>query len=365
MTESLKVSEKVTAVSEYPDPALVNAATSPTIQRDRPALLLVNLGTPEAPTPPAIRTFLREFLSDRRVIEMNPIAWKLVLECFILPFRPRAICEQYERIWTPEGSPLAHGTYMQGRKLQKLLGADVEVRIAMRYGQPSIESVLSDLYEAGHRRVLVLPAYPQYTASTVGSIYDEVARWTLTHRDQMEIRTIRSFEECSTYIEALAAPIEEHWRRNGRPDFEAGERLITSYHSIPMAMHEAGDPYKEECERTSALLAARLNIPSGGLIVTYQSVFGRAEWIGPATIDTVEELGKMGTTRVDVICPGFMADCLETLEEIDELNRETFTEAGGGDFHYIKWANDSVGCVNSLAHQARIHLSGWVDLGQE
>ncbi|QWW20568.1 ferrochelatase [Schaalia sp. 19OD2882] len=328
----------------------------------RPVVLLVNLGTPEAPTPSAIRPFLREFLSDRRVVEMHPLLWRPILEAFILTMRPGAIAPQYRKIWTEHGSPLMHWTLRQGQRLHEVLGDEVDVRVAMRYGSPSIASVLDQLHADGHRRLLVLPAYPHYSGPTIGSVLDEVARWTLRTRDVVEMRCVRSFEDDPAYIDALARSVEQHWEQAGSPAFAAGERLIISYHSIPVAMHEGGDPYRSQCETTSALLAERLAVPKGGVVITYQSVFGRAEWIGPATIDTVRDLGAAGCSRVDVICPGFMADCLETLEEIDQLNRETFTQAGGGDFHYIQWANDSEGCVQALAAQVRRHTAGWIDL---
>ncbi|WP_371176970.1 ferrochelatase [Buchananella felis] len=323
-----------------------------------PAVVLVNLGTPAEPTPAAVRTFLRKFLSDRRVIEMNPLLWRPILS-IILAARPLSVAAKYKAIWLEQGSPLMHYSVQQAKRLQEELGQDATVRVAMRYSEPTLPKVLDELYAAGHRRVLVIPAYPQYTATCGATVMDEAARWLLTTRDHVELRTVRSFPTAPAYVEALAASLERHWREAGRPDFEAGERVIASFHAIPAAMHNAGDPYRSECEATSAALAERLGIPAGGLVTTYQSVFGRAEWIGPATIDTVEALGKEHCPRVDVICPGFVADCLETLEEIDQLNRETFEQVGGGAFHYVRWGNDSAGCVAAFAEQARSALSGW------
>ncbi|WP_026459872.1 ferrochelatase [Schaalia suimastitidis] len=326
----------------------------------RPVVLLVNLGTPEAPTAPAVRRFLREFLGDQRVVEMHPTLWKIILETFVLPLRPRMVAPQYAKIWTEHGSPLAHWTHMQGQILRERLKDCADVRVAMRYGEPSIGTVLDELHCAGHRRILVLPAYPQYSASTVGTVMDEVARHLLRTRDQLEIRTIRSFEVAKEYIEALAHALETHWQTVGHPQFDKRDRVLLSFHSIPVAMREAGDPYQQHCEATVKHVARRLNLPDDALMVTYQSVFGRAEWIGPATIDTVGHLGRSGTRRVDIICPGFMADCLETLEEINQLNRETFIEAGGESFHYIPWGNDSKGAMSTLEAQARRHLGGWI-----
>ena len=373
MTESINVSERQidagspssappagtpAAVAAGADPAGAGSSTATTGQP--PAVVLVNLGTPEAPTARAVRPFLREFLSDRRVIETHPVLWRPILEGIILRVRPRDSARKYASIWMPEGSPLMHWTSRQAADLQEALGEDTRVRVAMRYGKPALRDVLTDLYDQGVRRVLVLPAYPQYAASSAGTVIDEVARWTLQARDQLEVRTVRSFPDSPVYVEALARALEDHWAEQGRPDFAAGDRLVTSFHSIPRAMHDAGDPYRSECGTTARLLRERLGIDEGGLLVRFQSVFGPAEWIGPATIDTMGELGRGGTRRVDVICPGFMADCLETLEEIDILNRETFLEAGGQEYHYVPWANDSAGCVATLEEQARRGLSGWV-----
>ena len=340
------------------------AATTSTSNRAQqgeaqPTLVLVNLGTPTAPEPGPVRAFLREFLSDRRVIEMSPLLWKPILEGIILRVRPREVAGKYRSIWMDEGSPLMHYTREQARLLgERLPGARVEV--AMRYGQPSIGSVLDRLHAQGVRRVAILPAYPQYAASTVATINDAVAQWIGRNRDGFELRLHRSFPAAPAYIEALATALERHWERVGRPNFLTGDRVIVSFHSIPVAMDEAGDPYRAECRHTVAALESRLGLAMGSLTATFQSVFGRSEWLGPQTIEEMAELGAAKCPRVDVICPGFMADCLETLEEIDQLNRETFVEAGGGDFHYVPWGNDSEGAVASLEEQARIALAGWV-----
>ncbi|MDC4232383.1 ferrochelatase [Actinomyces sp. B33] len=326
-----------------------------------PAVVLVNLGTPAAPTTRDVRAYLREFLSDRRVIEMSPLLWRPILEGIILRVRPARTAEKYRTVWMDEGSPLMHYTRSQARLLQDALGGAAVVRPAMRYGAPNLFDVLDELYAAGCRRVVVLPAYPQYSATTVASINDVVARWLQQRRDHLDLRLARSFPESATYIEALATALEAHWSEHGRPDFAAGDRLLASYHSIPVAMHEAGDPYRSECEATSRALAARLGLPAGALETTFQSVFGPAQWLTPATIDTVAALGGAGAGRVDVVCPGFMADCLETLEEIDQLNRETFHKAGGREFHYIRWGNDSPGAVAALLDEARRALAGWID----
>lgn len=338
----------------------------------RPALVLVNLGTPDSPTTAHVRAFLKEFLSDRRVIELHPAVWQPVLRGPVLALRPRASAHKYATIWGDgdqrdyTGSPLMHYTLRQAELLQRTLGGGVQVRVAMRYGNPALRRVMEGLMEAGCRRIAILPLYPQYAASSAGAVVDEAARFMLASRDQPELRTIRSYPDSPAYIEALAQAVESHWAVHGRPDPRAGARLLLSFHSIPRAMHEAGDPYRLECERTAELLGQRLAascaVPGGLMEVAFQSVFGPAAWIGPATIETVTALGRAGCPRLDVICPGFVSECLETLEEIDQLNRAAFAEAGGGEFHYIPWGNDSPGLIELLAEQARSALSGWAQL---
>lgn len=329
-------------------------------RRDRgPALVLANLGTPETPTTPDVRRYLREFLSDPRIIEMPKALWRPILEGIVLRVRPARSAAKYRTVWLEEGSPLLHYTRVQAAALEERLG--VRVVPAMRYGVPGLARVLDGLMAAGHRRIGVLAAYPQYSATTVASIDDALAEWIRTRRDQPEWRISRSFPTSSAYVGALADAICASWATNGRPDFEGGDRLLLSFHSIPVAMHEAGDPYRSECLATAAALRARLGLDEEEAPATFQSVFGPAKWLGPATIDAVDGLGRAGTRRVDVVCPGFVADCLETLEEIDQLNRSTFLEAGGSDFHYIPWGNGSAGAVGALEDAARGLLSGWID----
>lgn len=325
----------------------------------RPIVLLVNLGTPDEPTPGAVRKFLRAFLTDRRVIEYPQWLWRPLLEGIILRVRPRKVAHAYSTIWTEEGSPLLVGTAAQAHKLQERFGEDYHAQYAMCYGTSSLEDTLDELTVHGYHNVVILPAYPQYSASTTGAVYDIVARWILSRRDQLNFRLIRSWADLPEYIEALARSLEEHWKSHGRPNFAAGDKVIASFHSIPMAMKTKGDPYHAECELTAQLLRERLGLNDDELLATYQSVFGPAEWIGPATIDTVTDLGKARTERLDVICPGFVADCLETEEEIGIQNRDAFVEAGGSEFHYVRWANDTEACVDALEVVARQHLAGW------
>lgn len=328
--------------------------------REQLAVLLVNLGSPDAPTTPKVRMYLREFLSDRRVIEMHPALWRPILESMILRVRPAKSAEKYRTIWGPEKSPLLQGTIDQAQYVGQVLGPDVEVRYAMRYGSNGIASALDSLYADGYRRLLVVPLYPQYSATTVASVTDEVYRWNLNNRDQFALRVGRSFQTDPGYIEAMAVAIESAWESSGRPDFDAGERLLLSYHGIPLSMAQAGDPYPHECQETTDALRQRLDLSEKDVLQTFQSKFGPAPWLSPATIDTMAELGKGGCGRVDVICPGFVSDCLETLEEIDQLNRETFLGAGGREFNYIKWGNDSQPWLRALADVVRQDLSGWI-----
>ncbi len=322
-----------------------------------PAVVLVNLGTPAAPTARAVRPYLREFLSDRRVVEMTPLLWRPILESCILPFRSRASAAKYATIWTDEGSPLLVYTRAQRDAVAAAL-PDVTVRYAMRYGSPAIGDVLDELSDAGHRQVLVVPLYPQYAASSAGTVLDEVYRHGLERRDQFELRTVRSFPLHDGYIEAVVSAVADNWAKNGRLDPVSG-RLVLSYHGIPQAMHDAGDPYRGECEATSREIASRLALPSEAVLTTFQSTFGPAAWLTPATIDTVAELGSRGVERVDIACPGFVSDCLETLEEIDELNRHAYLEAGGEHFHYIPWGNDLPTWIKALIRLVEENLAGW------
>lgn len=327
----------------------------------KPCVLIVNLGTPDAPATKEVRHYLREFLSDKRVIETPSWMWKPILEGIILRVRPRQSAEKYASIWGKQGSPLRQYTIAQAQYLQEALGEKADVRYAMRYGTESIPRELDAIYRAGYRQLLVIPLYPQYSASTVATVADEVYRWGLRSRDQFDLRLLRSFPADEGYINALAEAVTTSWETNGRPNFAQGDKLMLSYHGIPLAMHQAGDPYPLECQETTTALAQRLGVQRDCLLHTYQSVFGPAQWLTPATIDTVAELGAGGTKRIDVICPGFVSDCLETLEEINILNRETFIDAGGDEFHYLPWGNDHPSWLKALASLTEANLAGWID----
>jgi ferrochelatase len=328
-------------------------------------IVLINLGTPAGPDPGSVRRFLREFLTDRRVIELSPALWRPCLELCVLPWRGRTAAAKYASIWYPEGSPIAVHTAAQADALATVLGAAAPggtafaVRHAMRYGEPSVGAVLDALARDGIGRVLIAPMYPQYSQTTVATVYDAVAYHIEKRRDLPELRFVRSFPTEPLYIEALARQVEAVWESEGRPDFEAGHRLLLSFHGITISMVQGGDPYPIECAATAAALRERLGVTEEAAPLTYQSRFGRTPWLTPATISRVTALGAEGCERIDVLCPGFAADCLETLEEIDQLNREAFYKAGGGRFVRIPCVNEHPVFIDALAHLVRTHTQGW------
>jgi len=325
-------------------------------------VVLVNLGTPEAPTAAALRPYLKQFLSDPRVVEIPRAIWWLILNLIVLNVRPRKSAEKYASIWTDEGSPLKVHTRKQADLLQQVLseraGVTVEVAWAMRYGSPSIESVWDRLAQAGCDRVLVVPMYPQYAASTTASTYDAVFESLRARRNAPALRLIKHFHDDPGYIGALAQSVREHWQAHGR-----GECLVMSFHGLPRFSLDRGDPYHCECHKTGRLLAEALGLAPDQYVVTFQSRFGRAEWLQPYTQDTVESLGRKGVRSVDVVCPGFVADCLETLEEIAMENRAAFLACGGAEFRYIPCLNERADWIVALADIALANLQGWLHAG--
>jgi ferrochelatase len=294
-----------------------------------------------------VRVYLREFLSDRRIVAMPRWIWLPILEGIILRVRPKKSAEKYASVWLPQGSPLLVHTQAQTAGVADRLHDRVEVRFAMRYGQPNLPSVLDELRRSGVSRVLVLPLFPQYSTTTTGSIDDVLEAYG--QPEGMTIERVRDYHTDAGYIEAMAHAIEAAWDVNGRPDFAAGDRLLLSYHGIPVSLVRQGDPYPEQCASTTTLLRQRLGLTADEAVMTYQSKFGPAPWLTPATIDTMAEWGAATMGRVDVFCPGFAADCLETDEEINILNREAFLEAGGGEFHRIPCLNADKVWLDSLA----------------
>jgi protoporphyrin/coproporphyrin ferrochelatase len=323
----------------------------------RTAVLLCNLGTPDAPTTAAVRRYLAEFLSDERVVEIPRPLWLLILHGVILRVRPAKSAKKYASIWTPEGSPLKVWTEKQAKLLGGYLGERghaVTVRWAMRYGSMPIGSVLDELKSQGCTRVLILPLYPQYSATTTASVNDAVHQWAQRVRTAPELRFVNRYHDDGGYIGALAKRITDHWQTHGRP-----ERLVLSFHGVPKRTLTLGDPYHCECLKTARLLRERLGLAEDQLLVTFQSRLGRAEWLQPYTEPTLIALAQQGIKRVDVICPGFTSDCLETLEEIDQEAREAFLHAGGTDFHYLPCLNDQHEWIAALADVAIRHLQGW------
>ncbi|MES2362270.1 MAG: ferrochelatase [Pseudomonadota bacterium] len=339
-------------------------ATEPTFQHGQApratsgsAVLLCNLGTPDAPTAPALRRYLAQFLSDHRVVEIPRLLWWLILHGIILRIRPKKSAAKYASIWMKEGSPLKVWTEKQATMLRGYLavrGHAVEVRYAMRYGNPSIASQLDQLKADGVTRVLILPAYPQYSGTTTASVFDAVYSWAARVRRLPEFRFINNYHDAPGYIDALADKIRVHWRANGK-----AEQLIMSFHGVPERTLKLGDPYHCECHKTARLLAASLGLEKDRYKVTFQSRFGKAKWLEPYTEPTLVGMAQSGIKSVDVVCPGFTGDCLETLEEINMEARHAFLQAGGTAFNYIECLNDSPVWMAALAEFSAQHLAGW------
>jgi ferrochelatase len=327
---------------------------------DRLGVLLVNLGTPDSPSPTDVRRYLKEFLWDPRVVEMARPIWWLVLNGIILNTRPRRSAKAYAKVWTDAGSPLLVISRQQRDALQQSLSetlpGPVSVALAMRYGNPSIADGLAELRDAGARRLLVLPLYPQYSATTTASIFDAVTGELQRWRWLPELRFINHYHDDPGYIGALADSVREHWAEHGQ-----AERLVMSFHGIPQEYFMAGDPYFCECQKTGRLLAETLGLSDPQWLLTFQSRLGPKQWLQPYTDKTLAKLGADGVKSVDVICPGFSADCLETLEEIAMENRDTFLEAGGQDYRYIPCLNDRTEHVAALTQLVQRHLQGWIE----
>ena len=326
-------------------------------QAARTAVLYCNLGTPDEPTPKAVRRYLAEFLSDHRVVEIPRLVWMLILHGIILRFRPAKSAAKYASIWTPEGSPLKLWTEKQSKLLQGWLGQRnhaVKVRYAMRYGSTSIASQLDALKAEGVTRVLVVPAYPQYSATTTASVFDAVYSWAARTRTLPELRFVNHYHDDDGYIAALANSVQRHWKEHGRPD-----QLVMSFHGVPARTLQLGDPYHCECMKTARLLTNKLGLGKEQYKVTFQSRLGRAKWLEPYTEPTLIALGRAGVKRVDVICPGFTSDCLETLEEISMEARAAFLLAGGKTFHYIACLNDDPEWITALCNLSERHMGGW------
>ena len=325
-------------------------------QQNKTGILLMNLGTPERPSPEALKPYLRRFLSDKRVVELPSFLWKPILFGAVIPLRVKNVAENYERVWLNEGSPLQVFTERQRDGLRQRLPQDLYIEYAMTYSEPLVSQVLAKLKANGVGRVLVLPLYPQYAASSSAAAIDKVFKELLKQRNQMSVRTVTRFYDHEGYIKALAAQI-----RNYRAEHGAGDLLMFSFHGIPQAQHDKGDPYPHECRKTAQLVAAELGLSEQDYTVSFQSQFGKAKWIGPSTQDLFVSLPKkQKIKKLDVICPGFTSDCLETMEEIAIAGREEFFASGGEQFHYIPCLNDNPDWLDALADLARDNLQGWV-----
>lgn len=311
-------------------------------------VLLINLGTPDAPTPSALRKYLKQFLWDPRVVELPRPLWWLILNGIILNIRPKKSAEKFAKIWMPEGSPLKVHTERQAKLLRGYLGQSGHERVAiewaMRYGEPSVASALDRLKALGCAHILVLPLYPQYSVSTTTSAVDAVSEWTQRNPQAAEISTIESFHDDARYISALAAGINAHRMGYGRP-----EKLVMSFHGLPKVSIARGDPYYGQCLESGRLLAAELGLAEADYAITFQSRFGPAEWLQPYTQATLESLAREGVKRVDVVCPGFVSDCLETLEEIALECKAAFLAAGGSEFRYLPCLNERHEWIQALA----------------
>lgn len=321
-------------------------------------VLLVNLGTPEAPTAKAVRNYLAEFLWDKRVVDVPRPLWWLILHGVILRFRPRMVAKGYASIWTDEGSPLMAISKKQQRALQLQLaaayGQDIPVALAMTYGQPTMEQAGRELRQAGVENMLVLPLYPQFSSSTTAAVYDRLASGLKVCPHLPQTRWVNEYHQHPGYIQALANSVKEYWAEHGQ-----GDKLLMSFHGIPQRYEDRGDPYPSQCRATAKALAAALQLNDDQWYCAFQSRFGREEWVKPYTDFTLKEWGAAGVQRVDVISPAFSADCLETLEELEEENRENFIEAGGQQYHYIPCLNDRDDHIQMMVDLVKEHTQGW------
>lgn len=329
-------------------------------QADKIGVLITNLGTPEAPTKKALKPYLKEFLSDPRVVEVPRLIWWCILNLVILNFRPARSAKAYETVWSEQGSPLMLHTKNQASALQQQLksrfGDDVVVDFAMRYGKPSIADVLDKLFQQGVRKLLVLPLYPQYCASTTGSTFDAIAQDFMLRRWLPDFKFISHYHDNHDYIAAVAEKIKSHREQHGSAD-----KLIFSYHGIPKRYLLNGDPYHCECYKTSRLIAEYLGLQQDQYLTTFQSRFGREEWLKPYTDHTLQDLAKQGVKSVQIVCPGFSADCLETIEEIGVENRDYFMEAGGERYEYIECLNSDESHINLLTSLVSEEIKQWHD----
>ena len=317
----------------------------------RTGILITNLGTPDEATPSALRRYLAEFLWDRRVVDLPRWKWWLILHGIILRTRPAKVAKIYKKVWSSEGGPLLVISKQQQvalqKKLQEQFGVDVIVELGMRYGNPSISSALESLRAERVERIIVLPLFPQYSAATTGSTFDAVSDTIRGWRSIPELTFINEYHTHPKYIEALAKSIIEH--RKFHDNISAGERLLFSYHGLPQSYHDAGDPYKSQCIATTNAVVKYLGLDESQFMIVFQSRFGKEEWLKPYIEETLRTLPKNGVKKIDLVCPGFSADCVETLEEIALQDRDMFVASGGSEYNYIPALNDNSAHIDTLS----------------
>ena len=328
-------------------------------KKERIGILITNLGTPDKPNKEALKTYLKEFLSDHRVIEIPRLIWQAILRLIILNLRPQKSAKLYKSIWKKEGGPLLLMLQKQKKGIQKTLrksSKNLEIEIGMRYGNPSIKLGLENLRSKRCRKILILPLYPQYCAATTGSTFDKVTEILRKWRWIPEIRFVNNYFEESMYIECLVKSIKESWKKDGKT-----QKLIFSYHGVPKKYLLKGDPYYCFCQKTTRLVAERMKLKKKDYITTFQSKFGPGEWLQPYTDKTLEELPKKGIKKIHILSPGFSSDCLETLEELEVQNKENFLSSGGERYNYIKCLNDDPQHLKMLGFLILNHIKGWTE----
>ncbi len=314
-------------------------------------IILANLGSPTAPTTKAVRRFLKDFLGDPRVVNLPRPIWWVILNCFVLPFRPSRSAKAYSKVWHEKGSPLTYLTKQLTEKVaERLNPKNIKVDYAMRYGEPSIATQLKAFKQDGVTDVIVLPLYPQYSSTTTASIYDDLTKELKQWRHLPSFEFISDYHQDSHYIAAVAASIEQAWREQAK-----NELLVMSFHGLPEQLTKWGDPYFHQCHKTAALIAEKLGLTEKQWMIVFQSRFGKAEWLKPYCVDTLEQLPTQGIKAIDIVCPGFAVDCLETLEEIAMENKAIFIEAGGSEYRYIACLNDSDAHVEALTSLLELH----------
>ena len=328
-------------------------------KKEKIGILITNLGTPDKPNKEALKTYLKEFLSDPRIIEIPKLIWQAILRLIILNLRPQKSAKLYKSIWKKEGGPLLVMLKKQKRGIKKVLQnklKNIKIEIGMRYGNPSIKLGLEKLKSKSCRKILVLPLYPQYCAVTTGSTFDKVTEILRKWRWIPEIRFVNNYFEESMYIECLVKSIKESWKKSGK-----AQKLIFSYHGVPKKYLLKGDPYYCFCQKTTRLVAERMKLKKKDYITTFQSKFGPGEWLQPYTDKTLEELPKKGIKKIHILSPGFSSDCLETLEELEVQNKENFLSSGGERYNYIKCLNDDPQHLKMLGFLILNHIKGWTE----